>query len=136
LGRGQGRDLGAVHRIVDALGRRQLRRADRIEPGQHVLPYRQTRGLGGSVDMVESRARRIRAVFVVGQALADAPLPLAAVERLETRIGAGGGLTEFSFTLIAGAPGSGKTTLAHQIMFALANPSGARCSSPCWASRR
>ena len=32
----------------------------------------------------------------------------------------GGGLTEFSFTLIAGAPGSGKTTLAHQIMFALA----------------
>ena len=34
----------------------------------------------------------------------------------------GGGLTEFSFTLIAGAPGSGKTTLAHQIMFALSNP--------------
>jgi circadian clock protein KaiC len=33
-----------------------------------------------------------------------------------------GGLTEFSFNLIAGAPGSGKTTLAHQIMFALANP--------------
>jgi circadian clock protein KaiC len=34
----------------------------------------------------------------------------------------GGGLTEYSFTLIAGAPGSGKTTLAHQIMFALAGP--------------
>jgi circadian clock protein KaiC len=34
----------------------------------------------------------------------------------------GGGLTEYSFALIAGAPGSGKTTLAHQIMFALANP--------------
>ncbi|QJE01741.1 AAA family ATPase [Massilia forsythiae] len=34
----------------------------------------------------------------------------------------GGGLSEFSFTLIAGAPGSGKTTLAHQIMFALATP--------------
>jgi circadian clock protein KaiC len=34
----------------------------------------------------------------------------------------GGGLTEFSFTLIAGAPGSGKTTLAHQVMFALASP--------------
>ncbi|GAB3454464.1 ATPase domain-containing protein [Massilia terrae] len=34
----------------------------------------------------------------------------------------GGGLTEFSFNLIAGAPGSGKTTLAHQIMFALAQP--------------
>ncbi len=34
----------------------------------------------------------------------------------------GGGLTEYSFTLIAGAPGSGKTTLAHQIMFALCGP--------------
>ena len=33
----------------------------------------------------------------------------------------GGGLPEFSFNLIAGAPGSGKTTLAHQIMFALAS---------------
>jgi circadian clock protein KaiC len=32
----------------------------------------------------------------------------------------GGGLPEFSFNLIAGPPGSGKTTLAHQIMFALA----------------
>jgi circadian clock protein KaiC len=34
----------------------------------------------------------------------------------------GGGLPEFSFNLIAGSPGSGKTTLAHQIMFALATP--------------
>ncbi|MFL6706977.1 MAG: ATPase domain-containing protein [Massilia sp.] len=34
----------------------------------------------------------------------------------------GGGVPEFSFNLIAGTPGSGKTTLAHQIMFALANP--------------
>ncbi len=34
----------------------------------------------------------------------------------------GGGLAEFSFNVIAGAPGSGKTTLAHQMMFALANP--------------
>jgi circadian clock protein KaiC len=33
----------------------------------------------------------------------------------------GGGLPEFSFNLIAGAPGSGKTTLAHQIMFSLAD---------------
>jgi len=32
----------------------------------------------------------------------------------------GGGLPEFSFNLIAGKPGSGKTTLAHQIMFSLA----------------
>ncbi len=34
----------------------------------------------------------------------------------------GGGLPEFSFNMIAGSPGSGKTTLAHQIMFALATP--------------
>ncbi|NRF65696.1 AAA family ATPase [Aquincola sp. S2] len=34
----------------------------------------------------------------------------------------GGGLPEFSFNLIAGTPGSGKTTLAHQMMFALATP--------------
>jgi circadian clock protein KaiC len=32
----------------------------------------------------------------------------------------GGGLPEFSFNVIAGAPGAGKTTLAQQIMFALA----------------
>lgn len=32
----------------------------------------------------------------------------------------GGGLPEFSFNLITGPPGSGKTTLAHQLMFALA----------------
>lgn len=34
----------------------------------------------------------------------------------------GGGLPEFSFNLIAGAPGSGKTTLAQHIMFGLASP--------------
>ena len=34
----------------------------------------------------------------------------------------GGGIPEFSFNLIAGTPGSGKTTLAHQIMFSLASP--------------
>jgi circadian clock protein KaiC len=38
----------------------------------------------------------------------------------------GGGVPEFSFNLIAGAPGSGKTTLAHEIMFALASP---RCKA-------
>ncbi|MBY0275500.1 AAA family ATPase [Candidatus Binatia bacterium] len=32
----------------------------------------------------------------------------------------GGGLPEYSFNVIAGAPGCGKTTLAHQIMFAAA----------------
>ncbi len=49
------------------------------------------------------------------------------INRLATRVPGldevlGGGLPEFSFNLIAGQPGSGKTTLAHQIMFALATP--------------
>jgi circadian clock protein KaiC len=34
----------------------------------------------------------------------------------------GGGIPEFSFNIIAGAPGGGKTTLAHQIAFANATP--------------
>jgi circadian clock protein KaiC len=34
----------------------------------------------------------------------------------------GGGIPEFSFNLIAGPPGSGKTTLGQQMMFALATP--------------
>ena len=35
-----------------------------------------------------------------------------------------GGLPEFSFNVIAGPPGSGKTTLAHQIMFSMAKRHG------------
>jgi circadian clock protein KaiC len=34
----------------------------------------------------------------------------------------GGGLPEYSFNIIAGAPGSGKTTLGHQLVFANATP--------------
>ncbi|SHK13283.1 circadian clock protein KaiC [Marinobacter antarcticus] len=34
----------------------------------------------------------------------------------------GGGIPEYSFNLISGSPGAGKTTLCHQIMFALATP--------------
>src|ERR1700704_1365496 len=50
-----------------------------------------------------------------------------AIRRLSTGVPGldqilGGGLPEFSFNLIAGAPGSGKTTLAQQIMFALSGP--------------
>ncbi|HYW89206.1 MAG TPA: ATPase domain-containing protein, partial [Chloroflexota bacterium] len=33
----------------------------------------------------------------------------------------GGGLPEFSFNIIAGAPGTGKTTLTQQILFANAS---------------
>jgi len=34
----------------------------------------------------------------------------------------GGGIPEFSFNIIGGTPGCGKTTLAHQIVFANATP--------------
>src|SRR5450432_3909982 len=43
------------------------------------------------------------------------------VQGLDEILG-GGGLPEYSFNIIAGAPGGGKTTLAHQIMFASATP--------------
>ena len=51
--------------------------------------------------------------------------PRVTIHRLNTGVPGlddvlGGGLPEFSFNLIAGPPGCGKTTLAHQIMFALA----------------
>ena len=52
-------------------------------------------------------------------------IPRVVINRLATGVPGldevlGGGLPEFSFNLIAGPPGSGKTTLAHQMMFALA----------------
>src|SRR5476651_2550759 len=34
----------------------------------------------------------------------------------------GGGIPEFSFNVVAGLPGCGKTTMAHQIVFANATP--------------
>ena len=34
----------------------------------------------------------------------------------------GGGVPEFTFNILGGGPGSGKTTLAHQVMFANATP--------------
>ncbi|MRD48566.1 ATPase domain-containing protein [Caenimonas koreensis] len=53
--------------------------------------------------------------------------PKATIQRLKTGVPGldevlGGGLPEFSFNVIAGSPGCGKTTLAHQILFALATP--------------
>jgi circadian clock protein KaiC len=53
--------------------------------------------------------------------------PRVTIHRLATGVPGldavlGGGLPEFSFNLIAGPPGCGKTTLAHQMMFALASP--------------
>ncbi len=48
----------------------------------------------------------------------------------------GGGLPEYSFNIIAGAPGCGKTTLAHQIVVRQRQPGATRrCTSPCWANR-
>ena len=58
---------------------------------------------------------------------ADPTIGKTIIRRLKTGVPGmdavlGGGLPEYSFNLIAGQPGSGKTTLAHQIMFALATP--------------
>lgn len=50
----------------------------------------------------------------------ELPLVTTGVPGLDTVLG--GGLPELSFNIIGGAPGSGKTTFAQQIMFALANP--------------
>lgn len=50
----------------------------------------------------------------------ELPLLHTGVPGLDTILG--GGLPELSFNIIGGAPGSGKTTFAQQIMFALANP--------------
>src|SRR5471032_2900524 len=49
--------------------------------------------------------------------------PKVAIAKLPTGVRGlddilGGGIPEFSFNVIAGAPGTGKTTMAHQIMFA------------------
>lgn len=51
----------------------------------------------------------------------------AIIERISTGIAdldniLGGGLPDYSFNMIAGDPGAGKTTLCHQIMFANASP--------------
>ena len=50
----------------------------------------------------------------------DLPLLITGVPGLDTILG--GGLPELSFNIIGGAPGSGKTTFAQQIMFSLASP--------------
>ncbi len=42
----------------------------------------------------------------------------------------GGGIPEFSFNIIGGTPGCGKTTMAHQIAFANATPKKPACL-PC-----
>ena len=46
----------------------------------------------------------------------------------------GGGIPEFSFNIIAGAPGCGKTTLAHQIVSPMLRPRSPRSISPSSAN--
>lgn len=56
----------------------------------------------------------------------ERPAPVE-IQRLPTGVPGldeilGGGLPEYSFNILAGSPGSGKTTLAHQLMFSNASP--------------
>ena len=58
--------------------------------------------------------------------LASAPVKVR-IHQLQTGVRGlddilGGGIPEFSFNVIAGTPGCGKTTMAHQIIFANATP--------------
>lgn len=58
--------------------------------------------------------------------MSESEIRRAAIPRLSTGVPGlddvlGGGLPEYSFNLIGGAPGTGKTTLAQQIMFSLAS---------------
>ena len=46
----------------------------------------------------------------------------------------GGGIPEFSFNIIAGTPGCGKTTMAHQIVFANATVKKPALFSPSSAN--
>lgn len=48
------------------------------------------------------------------------PLLKTGISNLDVVLG--GGLPELSFTILAGSPGVGKTTLAHQMLFAIAEP--------------
>jgi circadian clock protein KaiC len=55
------------------------------------------------------------------------PQPKVTINKLPTGVPGlddilGGGIPEFSFNILAGSPGCGKTTLAHQIAFANATP--------------
>src|SRR5919201_3161191 len=59
--------------------------------------------------------------------MSESATPRVAITRLPTGVPGldevlGGGLPEYSLTLLAGAPGTGKTTLAHQLLFSLASP--------------
>ena len=66
--------------------------------------------------------------------------PKLAIRKLPTGVRGlddilGGGIPEFSFNIIAASPGCGKTTLAHQIVFANASPQRDRRSiSPSTAN--
>jgi circadian clock protein KaiC len=75
--------------------------------------------------MAEGRLRQPR--FREGEGKSLSTADKVKINKLPTGVSGldeilGGGLPEFSFNIIAGAPGSGKTTLAHQIVFANATP--------------
>src|SRR5579871_1800243 len=111
-------DAGGAHRCGRAphwlAGAVHWRRSDRA-PG----PRRMARG------PAQRRRNGFRATGGSVMTATDRPLKVS-INALPTGVPGldevlGGGLPEYSFNLIAGAPGTGKTTLAHQILFSLAS---------------
>src|SRR5207253_6523849 len=77
-------------------------------------PHVPLRSAGMAKGVVQQTASRIR---MTDKALRATIRNLTSgIDKLDLVLG--GGIPEFSFNVIMGEPGSGKTTLAHQIIFA------------------
>src|SRR6476646_1605193 len=101
-----GRDPGAIHRATDHLHRRGA---------EHAPDPRDLAGSGAQRRHRQGGGQRMSEQSRV--AIATLPTGVPGLDEI-----LGSGLPEYSFNLIVGTPGAGKTTLAHQLMFALATP--------------
>jgi predicted ATP-dependent serine protease len=107
------------------------------EPGSHLCRARPWANLGFPhpsrwlvLSSVAAAADRLDKLAVMRLAHDDLPTGVRGLDDI-----LGGGIPEFSFNVIAGTPGCGKTTLAHQIVFANATAKkGPRSISPSSAN--